>query len=171
MKNSAAPSAAPGPIQIRAPTRATPAAKASMIGSSKRLNCGTPKSNSAWKVDRPISRPPNANIRRPRASAVRQLRRPGAGSRPSTIRMQLPIRVRPAPPISIRWVGPQRVTSWPKMRCQTSSSGKPISAKAADAIIAIPPSGAYQSPLIRTAARLGRPSGSTIARKPAVKIP
>jgi hypothetical protein len=52
-----------------------------------------------------------------------------------------------------------------------SSRGKPISAKAADASIAIPPSGAYQSPLIRTAPRLGRPSGSTIARKPAVKIP
>ena len=35
---------------------------------------------------------------------------------------------RPAPPISIRWVGPHSVTSWPKMRCQTSSRGKPISA-------------------------------------------
>ena len=30
-----------------------------------------------------------------------------------------------APPISIRWVGPQSVTSWPNSRCQMSSSGKP----------------------------------------------
>ena len=64
MKNTAAPSAAPGPIQIRAATSATPAAKASMIGSSTSWNCGTPKSNSAWKVERPISRPPIANERR-----------------------------------------------------------------------------------------------------------
>jgi acetyl/propionyl-CoA carboxylase alpha subunit len=43
--------------------------------------------------------------------------------------------------------------------------------EADEAIIAIPPRGAYQSSLSRTAARLGRPSGSTIARKPAAKIP
>ena len=35
---------------------------------------------------------------------------------------------KPAPPIIIRWVGPHSVTSWPKMRCQMSSSGKPVSA-------------------------------------------
>ena len=70
---------------------------------------------------------------------------------PRRCRIALPIRVRPAPPISIRCVGPQRVTSWPKIRCQTSSSGKPISAKAAAASIAMPPSGAYQSPAIRIA--------------------
>ncbi len=87
------------------------------------------------------------------------------------IRIELPIRVRPAPPISIRCVGPQSVTSWPKIRCQTSSSGNPIRAKADAASIAIPPSGAYQSPEIRTARSLGLPSGRTIARKPALKIP
>ncbi len=64
MKNRAAPRAAPGPIQIRAATSATPAANASMIGSRTSANCGTPKSNSAWKVESPISRPPIANARR-----------------------------------------------------------------------------------------------------------
>ena len=83
----------------------------------------------------------------------------------------MPISVIPAPPISIRWVGPQSVTSWPKIRCQTSSSGNPISANAAEAIIATPPSGAYQPSLILIAPRLGLPSGRTIARKPAAKMP
>ena len=50
-----------------------------------------------------------------------------------------------APPISIRWVGPQRVTSWPKSRCHMSSSGKPTSEKAPQAQISTPPSGACQS--------------------------
>ena len=31
----------------------------------------------------------------------------------------------PAPVMSMRWVGPHSVTSWPNSRCQTSSSGKP----------------------------------------------
>ena len=34
-----------------------------LIGSSTSWNWGTPKSNSAWKVDRPISRPPIAKAR------------------------------------------------------------------------------------------------------------
>ena len=51
-----------------------------------------------------------------------------------------------APPISIRWVGPQSVTSWPNRRCQMSSSGKPLSAKAPQAAIIRPPTGAHQSP-------------------------
>ena len=58
-----------------------------------------------------------------------------------------------APPISIRWVGPHSVTSWPNRRCQTSSSGKPISAKAPQAQISTPPSGACQSRAIRIARR------------------
>ena len=67
----------------------------------------------------------------------------------------MPISVIAAPPISIRWVGPQSVTSWPNSRCQTSSSGKPISANAPAAVISTPPSGAYQSFEIRTAESLG----------------
>ena len=67
----------------------------------------------------------------------------------------IPTRVIAAPPISIRWVGPQRVTSWPKRRCQTSSSGKPISEKAPQAQIRTPPSGAYQSRPMRIATALG----------------
>ncbi len=76
-----------------------------------------------------------------------------------------------APPISIRWVGPQRVTSWPKRRCQTSSSGKPISEKAPQAAIRMPPMGAYQSPEMRMAVGPGRSFGITMARKPAAKTP
>ena len=77
-----------------------------------------------------------------------------------------------APPISIRWVGPQRVTSWPKRRCQMSSSGKPIRAKAPQAVISTPPTGAYQSPAIRTAAGPGRSStGSADREQPAAKMP
>ena len=52
---------------------------------------------------------------------------------------------KPAPPIIIRWVGPHSVTSWPKMRCQMSSSGKPISAYSPQPAIRMPPTGAYQS--------------------------
>ena len=43
-----------------------------------------------------------------------------------------------APPISIRWVGPQSVTSWPNSRCHMSSSGKPMSANAPQAAIIRP---------------------------------
>ena len=65
--------------------------------------------------------------------------------RPSTSRTAMPTSVIAAPPISIRCVGPQSVTSWPKRRCHTSSSGKPISEKAPQAQTSTPPSGAYQS--------------------------
>ena len=64
----------------------------------------------------------------------------------------------PAPPISIRWVGPQSVTSWPKRRCQKSSRGKAIREKAPQAAISTPPTGAYQPSVIRTAAGPGRSS-------------
>ena len=47
--------------------------------------------------------------------------------------------------ISIRWVGDQRVTSWPKIRCQTSSSGKAMSEKAPQAAIMIAPTGASEA--------------------------
>ena len=66
MKKAAAARAPPRPIQIRAQTRATEAATASSTGSSTRRNWGTPKSNSAWKVDSPISRPPIRPTRRRR---------------------------------------------------------------------------------------------------------
>ena len=83
----------------------------------------------------------------------------------------MPIRVIAAPPINIRWVGPQRVTSCPKRWCHMSSSGKPISEKAPQTQISTPPSGAHQSWPIRIATLLGRCRGRTIAMKPAVKIP
>ena len=58
--------------------------------------------------------------------------------------MAWPTRVIPAPPISMRWVGPHSVTSWPNRRCQKSSSGKAISENAPQAAISTPPTGAYQ---------------------------
>ena len=61
-----------------------------------------------------------------------------------------------APPISMRWVGPQSVTSWPNSRCQMSSSGKPLSANAPQAAIIAPPTGAHQSPPIWIAVLVGR---------------
>ena len=57
-KNATAPSAAPRPAHMRAATRPTPAASMISIGWKTNRNWGTPKSNSAWKVDRPSSRPP-----------------------------------------------------------------------------------------------------------------
>ncbi len=162
MKKAAAARAPPRPIQIRAQTSATEAATASSTGSSTRRNWGTPKSNSAWKVDSPISRPPIRPTRRSRTIKAGSV---GGGSVadpweprariPSTSSTAWPIRVIPAPPISIRWVGPQRVTSWPNSRCQRSSSGKPTRAKAPQAAIRSPPTGAYQSPAMLDGGRAG----------------
>ncbi|CAB4936957.1 unannotated protein [freshwater metagenome] len=76
----------------------------------------------------------------------------------------------PAPPISIRCVGPHSVTSWPKMRCQMSSNGKPMSAYSPLPAISRPPVGAYQVRVILTAARPGfSSSGRMIASAPAMK--
>ena len=117
------------------------AASAISIGWKRKSNCGTPKSNSAWNVERPIRKPPASEARR---SLTPRSRPPGRERVPSASRMPWPISEIEAPPISIRWVGPHSVTSWPNRRCQTSSSGKPISAKPPAAAISTPPSGAYQ---------------------------
>ena len=85
--------------------------------------------------------------------------------------MPWPISEIEAPPISIRCVGPQSVTSWPNSRCQTSSSGKPISAKPPAAAISTPPSGAYQPSKSRIAVGPGFSFGMHIERKPAAKMP
>ena len=77
-----------------------------------------------------------------------------------------------APPISIRWVGPQSVTSWPNSRCHMSSSGKPMSAKAPQAAIIRPPTGAHQSPPRWTAVFAGRSvPASAIDMTPATSTP
>jgi hypothetical protein len=53
-----------------------------------------------------------------------------------------------------------------------SSSGKPSSAKNPAPAISTPPSGAYQSRVIRTAAGPGRsPTGNTMASTPEAKTP
>ena len=90
---------------------------------------------------------------------------------PSTCRTAIPISVMTAPPISIRWVGPQSVTSWPNSRCQPSSSGNPASAKAPAAQISTPPSGACQSRVIRSALPPIGSRGRKTAMQPALKIP
>ena len=176
-KNSAAPSAAPRPIQTRAATRATPAASATSTGWLTARNCGTPKSNSAWNVDRPIRRPPISATWRAIVKRAKRPRGPepagrGRARRPSCSSTAWPISVIPAPPISIRWVGPQSVTSWPNSRCHMSSSGKPASANAPQEAISRPPTGALQPGAIETAAGPGVVSrGIAIASTPAANTP
>ena len=132
--------APPGPMYMRAHTRPMPADAAISTGWSTSRNCGTPKSNSAWKVDRPTSSPPMSPMRRA-AQDDRRDTRPGAHRRPvprealGDAARHSPTSDMTAPPMSMRCVGPQSVTSWPKSRCQTSSSGKPSSAKAPHAAI------------------------------------
>ena len=112
--------------------------------------------------------------RRGGATGPTAARRGAAASRrrapASTIRIASPIRVIAAPPISIRCVGPQSVTSWPKMRCQTSSSGKPISANAPQQRDQHAAERRVPVAAMRTALGDGLSRGSTHARKPAVKI-
>ena len=61
----------------------------------------------------------------------------------------------PAPPMSMRWVGPQSVTSWPNSRCHTSSRGKPSSAYMPAPASSRPPTGACQPSVTRTEAGPG----------------
>ncbi|SLI00094.1 Uncharacterised protein [Mycobacteroides abscessus subsp. abscessus] len=144
------------PRVMRAATRVMVAAATMSMGCSTRRNCSTPKSYSTWNTDRPMMRPPKANARMNHSSLP--------SGRSST-----PTSDSPAPPMSIRWVGPQRVTSWPKMRCQMSSRGKPISAYRPAPAMRMPPTGAYQVRVIRTAAAPGFSSrGRTMASMPAV---
>ena len=100
-------------------------------------------------------------------------RRPASRFAPaaSTNSTASPTSVIAAPPISIRCVGPQSVTSCPNRRCQTSSSGKPISENAPAAAISTPPRGAYQPSASFTAIRDGFSSGRHIDRKPLEKTP
>jgi len=138
-----------------------------------------------------MSSPPQAPTTRPRAAMASSFsRRPvplplgssavpaglaAASSaltwRPSDSRMSIPNRLSPAPPISMRWVGPQSVTSCPKSRWETSSSGKPMSANAPQPMRTSPPTGTCQSRVSFTALAPGRFSGSTSARKPAANRP
>ena len=68
------------------------------------------------------------------------------GAAPSISRIIAPSVESDAPPNSSRCVGPHSVTSWPKMRCQMSSSGKPASATPEQTRIRTPPSGACRPP-------------------------
>ena len=57
-KIATAPSAPPRPRRTRATTSPMPAASISRIGWQTSRNCGTAKSNSAWKVERPTRNEP-----------------------------------------------------------------------------------------------------------------
>ena len=165
-KKAAAPSAPPRPIQIRAATSATGrrgrAAAARTRGgtagrrSRTRPGRSTGRSEAAHQADAAQADDPGGLGGRGLAGG----RRAARARIPSTSSTAWPTSDMPAPPISIRCVGPQSVTSWPKSRCQTSSSGKPIRANAPQAAIRRPPTGAYQSRAMRTAAGPGRPFGS-----------
>ena len=159
---------------MRAVTSAIEAASISSTGWKSSRNCGTEKSNSAWTVERPTRNAPASSARR-RIGALLFGSRPDlvAARAPSAIRIAAASVASEAPPISIRCVGPQSVTSWPNSRCQTSSSGKPDSAKPAQAVISTAPSGAYQSPMMRTEVALGflPASGSAMPSRPATKTP
>ena len=179
-KNSAASTAPPAPIQMRPATSATPAASATRNGWKTCAYCGTPKSNSAWNVDTPMRNPPTMPMRRSATIFDGISVRPRSSASPipwlrsaSEARTAWPTSVMPAPPMSIRCVGPQSVTSWPNSRCHRSSSGKPMSAKAPQAAMRMPPTGAYQSRWIFTAAGPGRSPlcGSATARMPEAKTP
>ena len=176
-RTATAPSAAAAadPQRARRPAP-MPAASAISIGWKTSRNCGTPKSNSAWKVERPIRKRARRATTRPheRAHAALAGRRRSRRAAPPR-RAARPARSAssPAPPISIRCVGPHSVTSWPNSRCQTSSSGKPISANAAG--------GGHQHAAERRVPvrrRAGSRSGDgllqrerTSTRKPAAKTP
>ena len=94
------------------------------VGCRASANCGTPKSNSPWKVESADQE----------GAGEHDLAEPGPAGEGTArglpllvalgVSAQAPSTESEAPPISIRWVGPQRVTSWPKIRCQMSSSGK-----------------------------------------------
>ena len=165
--NNAAMIAAPRPSIIRAATRPNAPAAAISIGSNTWRNWGTPKSNSIWNTDRPMMMPPKPRY----LIDLRKMPSLGLSSPiarwPSYSRSSAEIVENPAPPIIIRWVGPHSVTSWPKMRCQTSSSGKPVKAYRPQPAIRKPLTGAYQSLVIRTANGPGFSYGRTIAAQPA----
>ena len=160
MKKPAAPSAAPGPAQIRTATSATLEASISRIGWKTSRNCGTAKSNSPWKVESPIRKaPPSSTCITRRLRVARSGRTARETAAPSIRRIMPPSVESEAPPNSSRCVGPHSVTSWPKMRCQRSSSGKPASATPEQKRISTPPSGASRPPGSlqgRRARRLGR---------------
>ena len=173
-KKPTAPSAVPRPAQSRTATSPTPAASMISIGWSTKRNWGTPKSNSPWNVDRPMSRPPASDTARTRIihpTSRRVAPEARLARSPSTSSTAMPTSVIDAPPMSIRCVGPQSVTSCPNRRCQRSSSGNPSSANAPQAEMSTPPSGASQPGASRIAEGPGLPSGSTMAITPAEKMP
>ncbi len=106
-----------------------------------------------------------------RLRVARPVRTSPEARAPSTSRIMPPSVDSDAPPNSCRWVGPQSVTSWPKMRCQTSSSGKPASAMPEQTRISTPPSGAWSPPGSFSAAAPGFSVGRKTASRPEKKTP
>jgi hypothetical protein len=124
---------------MRAGTRAIPAATAINSGWNTSRNCGTPKSNSPCNVDIPISTAPATWIS---ASRRRRLDRSAGWARSASMkRIHIAIVHSEAPATIWMCGGLQRVTSWPKMRCHTSSMGKPASATTPQRRSRAPPTG------------------------------
>ena len=144
------------------------------IGWKMSWNCGMPRSNSSWNVDSAMSMPPGHHMRR--RPPTHHTSRSNVPSRfiarmTSTCRIAMATSVMHAPPMSMRCVGPQSVTSWPKSRCHWSSSGKPIREKLPAANMITPPSGACQSRVILMNVGPSFFSGRHIAKKPAMTMP
>ena len=144
------------------------------IGWKRSWNCGTPRSNSSWNVDSAMRTPPaTRSLRRP---LTHQTSRSNVPSRfiwrmTSTCSTAMAMSVMAAPPMSMRCVGPQSVTSWPNSRCHWSSSGNASSEKLPATNMRMPPSGAYQSRVIFTNVGPSFCSGRHIAKKPAMTMP
>ena len=96
---------------------------------------------------------------RPMAAPSSSARGVPAGLRrarpPSLTSIAMPITENVAPPRSMKWVGDHSVTSWPKIRCQTSSRGSAARPNAEQKIISAPPTGIRQLPPRRTQAGPG----------------
>ena len=172
-KKPAVARAPPGPIQIRAQTSAVAAASAISTGWKTIWNWGTPKSNSAWKVESPISSPPISPARRSRttsaglAAAAAPLPGPHAldqqdrlsdqGQRGASDQHQ--VGRSPEGHVLPEEAVPEVIEREAEQREEGAGRDQ------------TPPSGAYQPRLIRTAVGPGRSSGRAIATNPEQKIP
>ena len=105
----------------RCPRRASRASGAGPGGTGARRSRTRP---GRWRAP-PGSRPPGTRAGCGGSAATRwRLVRGRSRPAPRWCSAIAPSVASEPPPMSIRWVGPQSVTSWPKRRCQRSSSGK-----------------------------------------------
>jgi hypothetical protein len=119
---------APAAIQTRAQTSATPAQAAMSMGWQDQAELRHAEVELALE-DRQADEQAADRLTPGRTKAAMPFLVDGGAVlpalAPSCSRTSRPTSDRPAPPMSMRWVGPHSVTSWPNSRCHTSSSGKP----------------------------------------------